>query len=240
MKVSASFAAIAIAISAQPVLARDNAAYVTVDLGVSRINDAPVTATGGFGFAPNTGIVTTVESKAGYDVDLVVGYDFGRFRLEGELGYKRAANRNYTSTGFAAYETPAGNIAIVPPGSYNNVDGHQSALSGMVNGLADFGRDEGVQFSAGGGIGYASVRDSLGILPDAAILSDSNSRFAWQLLAVARVPVSQRFDVSLKYRYFNVNSVNLTTEVGTDIATKFRSHSVLIGLTYNFGGPRKD
>ncbi len=33
----------------------------------------------------------SVDSKTGYDVGLVGGYDFGLFRLEGELAYKRAS-----------------------------------------------------------------------------------------------------------------------------------------------------
>ena len=31
-----------------------------------------------------------LNSKKGYDIDAIAGYDFGMFRLEGELGYKRA------------------------------------------------------------------------------------------------------------------------------------------------------
>ena len=38
--------------------------------------------------------VARVKNKTGYDVDLIGGYDFGMFRLEGELGYKRAKLKN--------------------------------------------------------------------------------------------------------------------------------------------------
>ena len=36
--------------------------------------------------------------KTGYDVDVIGGYDFGMFRLEGELGYKHVKIKSIDST----------------------------------------------------------------------------------------------------------------------------------------------
>ena len=39
----------------------------------------------------DNGDVGSVDFKTGYDLDLIGGYDFGMFRIEAELGYKRAS-----------------------------------------------------------------------------------------------------------------------------------------------------
>src|SRR3546814_14920076 len=51
------------------------------------------------------------------------------------------------------------------------------------------------------------------------------------------MPITQNIDASLKYRFFNADNVEVVGFGGEDIATRFRSHSVLAGITYNFGEP---
>ena len=68
-----------------------------------------------------------------------------------------------------------------------------------------------------------------------AFLDDSDTHFAWQLLAGVYKPISEHVDVSLKYRYFNVDQVNTVGFTGVGFQTKVRAHSLLVGLTYNFG-----
>src|SRR4051794_26268687 len=90
----ATAAALAIA---TPATAKDNSGYVGIEGGVlfpksqsvSGTIDFTTTGTPGpVDFGPSR--VATVKSKTGYDLDFVGGYDFGMFRVEGELGYKRA------------------------------------------------------------------------------------------------------------------------------------------------------
>ena len=109
-----------------------------------------------------------LDYKKGYDVDAIAGYDFGMFRLEGELGYKRAnidalevdstdlAALNRRSTGPTAMSLRTRSI-LFRPSSPTDVDlgGHVSVLSGMVNALFDVGNQDGLSFYAGGGFGRA-------------------------------------------------------------------------------------
>ena len=44
----------------------------------------------------------------------------------------------------------------------------------------------------------------------------------------------RHFDVGLKYRYFDAGKIK-DDDAGDDIHTKFRSHSILASLIYNFG-----
>src|SRR3954470_13948929 len=112
-------AAVAAAAVATPAMARDQSGYVGIEGGIlmpqsqKGVFDATFTQSAQFPAAgavaplPGTGFVgalplglttppadfsggSRVKWKRGYDVDLIGGYDFGMFRLEGELGYKRS------------------------------------------------------------------------------------------------------------------------------------------------------
>ena len=78
---------------ATPALARDGSAYVGIDAGVMkpgrlnlRFNNATLSVGDG----------ERLKHKWGYDVDGVFGYDFGMFRLEGEVAYKHAKLKSAT------------------------------------------------------------------------------------------------------------------------------------------------
>ena len=110
----------------------------------------------------------------------------------------------------------------------------------MVNGLLDFGGNGGVGAYAGGGFGRARVKE----------LGDSDSAWAWQLLAGVYMPVSDNIDVGLKYRYFRTGRLNFNDDVAFtgvgagsggvaafDTSGHFSSHSLLASLVFNFGAP---
>ena len=214
---------------AGPALARDNAFYIGVEGGPMIVEDI----TFDIGTLRAAG---TVDHNYGYDVDGIVGYDFGAFRLEAEVGYKEARLDAYrtTTTTFRG----GGTTGVAPAGTFNDAVGRTSALSFMVNGLLDFGDDEGLNGFIGGGAGVARVKASnYSINPAGRFLNDSDTGFAYQGIAGVRAPLSDDIDVSLKYRFFNVDDVNLVGASGQSFKTRFRSHSILGGVTFNFGEP---
>lgn len=240
--------AAAAAIAASPAVAKDNSPYVGIEGGVlfpqhQDINGS-VTFTDPTNF-PNIANtdVARIRYNKGYDVDLIGGYDFGMFRLEGELGYKRAKNKNLSvdNTFLTGINTASGNTVT---GTTFNLPDHTSVYSAMLNGLADFGGNGGVGGYVGAGAGYASVHQ----------FGESKGKLAWQILAGVYMPVSSNVDVGLKYRYFNAGAVRGSesyafntgaTTCGAFACTggtalfenegKFRSHSLLLSLVYNFG-----
>ena len=151
------------------------------------------------------------KNKLGYDIDARGGYDFGMFRLEGELAYKHAKQkaRNFGNSF-------GGNIGV---------DGHTSNFSAMLNGLVDFGGNDGINFSLGGGIGWSKTKYSLNVNTVTAGSGDyyfdhfggslSKSKLAWQLLAEMRYPISPQVDIGLRYRYFNAGSLDRTFDDGS-------------------------
>jgi OmpA-OmpF porin, OOP family len=209
---------------ASPSMARDGSWYVGVDGGAMLVEDLDLD----IGVLSNAG---TANTDTGYDFGAVVGYDFGGFRLEAETSYRE--------TDLPSVATTLGGIPFGPGSAVSNglkkTGGDANALSFMVNGLLDFGDDDGLQGFVGGGVGVARV-DVQQIFAAPSWLDDSDTGFAWQALAGIRAPISDSWDVGLKYRFFNAKGVDLVDRLGRDVSTRFRSHSLMGSLVYNFGG----
>jgi OmpA-OmpF porin, OOP family len=210
---------------ASPSMARDGAWYVGVDGGAMLVEDLDLD----IGAAPIQG---TANTDTGYDFGAVVGHDFGGFRLEAEVSYRETDLKNFSSTA-AAIPGSAG-PALITSGTYAT-GGDANALSFMVNGMLDFGDDDGLQGFVGGGVGVARV-DVQQAFAAPSWLDDSDTGFAWQAIAGIRAPLSDSWDVGLKYRFFNAPGVDLVDRLGRDVSTRFRSHSLMGSLVYNFGG----
>lgn len=210
---------------ASPSMARDGQWYVGVDGGVMLVEDLDLN----IGPVPIEG---TANTDTGYDFGAVVGYDFGGFRLEAETSYREA---DLTSFASSVPAIPSGAGAALSTSGLKQTRGDTNALSFMVNGMLDFGEDDGLQGFVGGGVGVARV-DVHQNFAAPMWLDDSDTGFAWQALAGIRAPISDSWDVGLKYRFFNAPNVDLVDRLGRDVSTRFRSHSLMGSLVYNFGG----
>ncbi|MCX9148721.1 OmpA family protein [Erythrobacter sp. WG] len=172
-----------------------------------------------------------INTGTGWEGDVVLGYDFGRFRLEAEAGYKNQDHDTLFITG--------PNTGGLPVGTRLGPDSTQKTYSAMVNGLIDFGRDDGLQVYAGGGAGIARVDFELGVPGRADFIDDSGTAFAWQGIAGLRYPVTDNIDVGLKYRYFRVENLNINGFNNAPLEARLESHSALASVIVNFGGRRQ-
>ncbi|MCC2981742.1 outer membrane protein, partial [Sphingomonas sp. IC4-52] len=211
---------------ASPALARDNAWYVGAEFGGMIVEDIE------FDITSATSGTGTIDHDYGYDADGVVGYDFGGFRLEAEVAYKSAVVDSYTSTVGVPVTTGAG-AGTVAPGTFDYAGGRSTALSFMVNGMLDFGDDDGIQGFIGGGAGVARIKNRVALNQRGSFLNDSDTVFAWQGIAGVRAPLTENLDATLKYRFFNASNVELVDFANRAYEGRFRSHSILGGLTYN-------
>jgi outer membrane protein OmpA-like peptidoglycan-associated protein len=91
----------------------------------------------------------------------------------------------------------------------------------MINGFYDFNRGGGISPYVGVGIGYANV--------DIGSVDDSN--WAWQAMAGLAVPLSERLDLDVSYRFFNVEDL----EAGAITDGDYEHQAVTVGLRYAFG-----
>lgn len=230
--------ALASTIISGPALARDNSVYAGIEGGVvfggSLGSDFDLDDDDDFDDDERDAF--NLRTKRGWEAALVLGYDFGGFRLEAEGSYKNL-NVNRISTDLAGFD-----LDDVTPGVQDRVavNGDLKVKSLMANALVDLGPDDGLQFFAGGGagIGWADFESSFIDEADP-FIDESDSAFAWQLIAGARLPISDSVDVGVKYKYFNLDNLKIRNVDRNRIDTGLSSHSVLASLTYNFGGGRE-
>jgi OOP family OmpA-OmpF porin len=230
--------ALASSMLASPAMARDDSLYIGLDGGVvfggSLGSDFDLDDDDDFDDDERD--VFDLKTKAGWEAGLLLGYDFGGFRLEAEGSYKNL-NVDRISSSLAGFD-----LDDVTPGVQNrvDVDGDLKVKSLVANALLDFGPDDGLQFFAGGGvgIGWADLEGSFAD-ENNAFIDDSDSALAWQLMAGARLPISDSVDLGVKYKYFNLDNLSIRNIDENRIDTGMSSHSVLASLVFNFGGGRE-
>ena len=215
---------------ASPALARDNSFYVGADGGGMIVEDIDYD----IGALPSA---ATVNHEYGWDLDANIGYDFGFFRVETEVGYRKALVDSYSSTTTTPAFAAGGGLANAPAGNYDYAGRYSSALSFMLNGLLDFGPDDGIQGFVGGGVGVARVKANYALNTNGDFLNDSDTRFAYQGLAGVRAPLTDHLDAVVKYRFFTAPNARFVDTTSRNFEGRFRSHSILGGISYNFGTP---
>ncbi|MBC7799821.1 MAG: OmpA family protein [Gemmatimonadaceae bacterium] len=241
MKKFAVALALATTALAGPTLARDNSWYIGLEAGPNLVQNQLFDVTRPAAGAVPSAVINDgirVRHEIGYDVGGVIGYDFGLFRAEFEVAYKDN-NLDVTTVEQTLPALPLINSFGVPPiGQFTDAaDGNARVLSFMANGLFDFGgKDMDVGGFIGGGAGIARVQHHEYQFAKfgRAFLDDSDTGFAWQVLAGVYKPLTKNVDVGLKYRFFNAPDLTTFTPNGLETNTRYRSHSLLLTLTYNF------
>jgi len=232
---------------AGPAVARDKSWYVGVEAGANLMQNQLFDITRpSLTSPPTTSVVEDgirVQHEIGYAVGGTIGYDFGGFRAEFEVGYKDN-NLDQTTIEQAIPAIPVSvsygvGRTVVPALGVNTTaaDGNARVLSFMANGLFDFGgKDRDFGAYLGGGAGIARVQHSQyqNAKFGPAFINDSDTGFAWQLLAGVYKPLTDHVDLGLKYRFFNVPGVDTFTTNGLATSTRYRSHSLMVTLAYNF------
>ncbi len=182
-----------------------------------------------------------VKHDAGLELDGELGYDFGLFRPEIEVTRKHAQVSQVKLEQAGIPVDTSGR----PAGTYDDPGGDTEVLAFLFNGLIDFGDNEQTPwgFQAGAGVGLARInshrwelednpsRPNVGAKPS--FQNDNASSFAWQAQAGIRRRLTNRIDLTLKYRFFNVPSLNLFTANANEIEGNLTSHSVTLGTVIN-------
>ena len=224
-------AAVAAAALTSPAMARDKSTYVGVSGGVMLVEDTNLDFS--YDNDPEIRDAVTIDHNLGFDVDLTAGYDFGLVRAEAELGYKRASvDEVQLDTDF---------VPSTNPTEPYDANGKVSVLSIMGNILFDFGDEDGWSGFLGAGLGWARVKYNVSIpvfqRQGDVGFSDSDGTIAWQILAGIRKSISPNLDLGLKYRFFNASKLNFEDDFLGGYSGRFRSHSLLLTLAYNFYTP---
>lgn len=178
--------------------------------------------------APMPGL--TIQLEEPYDPGVggyfALGRDFGRIRIEGEIGYARNIARRYT--------------AIVPPTGEIFADIEAQTLRTMANAFLDF-RLGGLEPYIGAGVGYA-WSDLLVIAPRAGfpteqprlLIDDGDSGFAYQAMAGVAVPVNERLRFTIGYRWFDEGRFVGVDGRNEEITRERGGHNFDAGLRWSF------
>jgi len=203
-------------------LARDKAWYVGIEGGGLLAEDYR------FNLRDTAGNVTPnairANHSAGFDVDGNVGYDFGLLRTEFEVSYKDANVKSLTfnqATPGLPVQNADGSFSpgTVSPSVWTGAYGYSRSLSFMANAMLDVGDQNGWSAFAGGGVGVARVELSkLRYYRQAPnLVDDSDTHFAWQIVAGARRHITDNVDLGIKYRFFNVPDIKFHDVAGDEL-----------------------
>ena len=214
---------------AAPAMARDGAVYIGLDAGAIFAEDTDITISQNVDAA-------TLDFQTGWEASGQLGYDFGPIRAEVEGSYREfnPDTIGVTSTGLPS--TPPNPNLI---GQYD-ARGENTLISAMANAMLDFGADDEINFSIGAGAGYTwfepFVRTIAQRNPTFLNESQDDKGLAWQAIAQVRVPVTDTFDVGLKYKYLDTHDYRFTDTLGRTVDFDMSGHSALISVLLNFGG----
>ena len=201
-------------------------AYVSGFIGASMARDTDATTVDYF--AP---IITTFNDRIEFDPGINVGgtggYDFGFFRLEGELSYKYAEMKAINERNSGA--------------RYSSIDGNLGALAMMANAFFDLHNNTPVTPYFGGGAGLAVLylSDTFGTNTTTGsrdfIYSEADDTvFAYQVGAGVEIALNRQLSLDLGYRYFGTSTATFDKDVTRTTELKLESHNMAVGLRVKF------
>lgn len=192
-------------------------AYVSGFLGVSVPRDTR---------ASGTDSTTDFDDSVKFDPGIYLGgsggYDFGMFRLEGELSYRYSEIDSITVQGLP---------------QFRRIDGNLGVFAMMFNGFFDLHNESPVTPYLGGGVGFATLHLSdtfaRGNAGTFFYGSGDDTVFAYQAGAGIDIALNKRLSMDLGYRYFATDNADFDSPE-TFTSMKFRSHNAVAGVRVKF------
>lgn len=183
--------------------------YVGIGAGANFATDTEIS--GG-------GVNADLEHDTGIAGILSLGHGYANgLRAEFEGGYRR---NSVNSSG----NTSTGGVA--------------SVRSAMINGYYDIPTGTNFFPYVGGGIGAGSLRVSANPTGNSSV-SGRDTGLALQGIAGLGYQFDTNWSGSLEYRYFTVQGADMRAANGTSVDVDYAAHTVMVGLRYTFGEPKK-
>ena len=182
--------------------------YISGNLGFAMASDSDLTD------STVPGVTVKTEFDTGLAFAAALGYDFNRFRVEGEISYQT---------------NDVDKIGAL--GVFFDATGDATALSFLINGYFDFVNSSAFTPYISAGLGYAQVEfNDLNIsgsgFPGS---SDDDSVFAYQIGIGVGYAVTEKVTIDVKYRYFGTEDSEYDTTEG-----EFASNNFLYRVRINF------
>lgn len=162
------------------------------------------------------GVPTGVSFDTGFIAGGAFGYNYANAPLRAELEY--------------AYRT--GDAGGLDPAIASK--GDLASTSVMLNGYYLFETPSSLSPYLGLGLGYATEIDFDLTTPGGTAQFSDTSKFAYQIIAGAEYPLSDRWALYGEARYFSAGKVSLPGTGGTVLRTDYDTLDLIVGATYNF------
>jgi opacity protein-like surface antigen len=182
--------------------------YVSGNLAFAMASDSDLTD------STVPGVTVNTEFDTGLALGAALGYDFNRFRVEGEISYQKNDVDKISAQGGFFDET-----------------GDAKALSFLINGYFDLKNSSAFTPYVSAGLGFAQVEfnnlniSGLGFSGS----NDEDTVFAYQVGIGVGYAVTEKVTIDVKYRYFGTEDSEYdTTEA------EFASNNFLFGVRINF------
>jgi len=188
------------------------------------------------GAAPDDGsTLTKVKSDLGYLAGLRFGYSMGPFRPELEFAYR-------SNDVDKQREIIYGLLGPREQSAASKGDATHG-VTGMANLWIDFLKSSSsINPYIGGGVGAIDFELKDPTYNGARLDKDNDTVFAWQLGAGVAWALSDRFDLTLDYRYLKSDDAqfDLLPGIAGDVETEYESHSAMIGMRFYFAGAKEE
>lgn len=165
----------------------------------------------------------------------IVGYDFGKMRLEAEIG------KHFHTVGSFGINNDAG-LGLA---GTNATSGKSNLTHYMVNAVIDIENtfnNSNIEPFIGAGLGAATQKWSEMVVAGSALPygGGSDTDLAYQAFAGLRVPVAESVDFTVKYRYLSKIDANMSDRLGGRFYASYDVHDFGVGLTYYFGAKKSN
>ncbi len=174
------------------------------------------------------------NTNIGWGAGGVLGHDFGGFRIELDLARRQAKFDDYTVTtnlDLAAF-TPA-------TGTFDATTGKIAANSATINFIKDFTNSGPWKPFLGVGVGLARLNFDDLAASGVTLADQKDTNFAGQFIVGARRAVTKNIDLNASYRFLLAGESDVRLANGNIGETFYRSHGLFLGMTFKFGGSKK-
>jgi outer membrane protein OmpA-like peptidoglycan-associated protein len=164
------------------------------------------------------------------------GYKEGPFRVELGVDYSRQGLKSMHVDSDGGLGAALGRSSLT--GATGTPTGSVENLSFMLNAIWDV--KTGTRWTPYIGVGIGGVRvalDNVG-LNSTPISSSADMVFGYQPMIGVNYALSDRLQLGIQYRYVGtVDDPSFKDAAGRHFTAGYRSHNLLVGLTYHFGVP---
>lgn len=207
----------------------DGSFYVGAEAGLNLVQKQTFNIYGA-GLGVDDGArISKAEFSPGWLGGLNAGYAF-------ENGLRPELDFSYRSNGFNKLDRDP--VLLFPGGRTKDVGGKETVSAGLFNLWYDFKLGTQWRPYIGAGIGYAKLKVDSSHWDSTNLHGDSDSVTAYQGGAGLAFVYDEHWSTSLDYRYFATERGEfdiLDNVPDTRVKTKYRAHSVMLGLQYRFG-----